>query len=253
MSSELEQLEALAQRLRTVPVVAPSPVARERGWNLVRSQIRYAPQTRSVAPLNWRLGLAAAFAAVLLIIGTLGAAASSLPDSPLYPLKSFEESVQGLIAFQPVDQFNFHLKLARRRLAEAQAMFAAGHTDLGIRMLNALDDQISEAAEVVHSVKSSDPRLGDQMGTALTAAVEAHTQSLTSLQGKLTNPRALNAIANAEDHAQRALQVASGPSTSPTPQDKGHPSPKGSGSGPRGGFSGNQPSLSPSGQASNKP
>jgi hypothetical protein len=191
--------------------------------------------------------MALGLAAVLLAIGTLGAAASSLPDSALYPLKGLEESAQGLVTFQPVDRFNFHLMLSRRRLAEAQAMFAAGRTELGIKMLDALDDQIAQAADVVRSVRSADPQLGTRMGEALSKAVEAHAQLLSGLQGKVTNPRALNAIANAEDHAQRAIQVANGPSASPSPtaEQKTHPSPKGS---ERGGPA-NQPSGDPSSTA----
>ena len=124
MTSEAQRLERLAERLRAVDPVAPSPGAKIRGWNLVLAAVERSATVRSrVHPVR-RLVIAAVAATVLLVAGAVAASAESLPDSAFYPLKGVIENVRGALAFSPSDKLAYHLDLAQARLTEAEAMLA---------------------------------------------------------------------------------------------------------------------------------
>jgi len=169
--------------------------------------------------------LAGMAAAAFLVVGAVAAAADSLPDSTLYPIKGSIERVEGVFVFSSTDRFNFHLSLARTRLREAEAMFARHRVDLADNALNALEDELGSAADVVKSVKGSDPAVAGSLEQELRQAVETHDNQLAGLQGQVSNPTAVTAIARARDRAQNALQVAAAPAdhgqgkatTSPSP------------------------------------
>ena len=120
----MERLERLAERLRAVDPVMPSPGAKIRGWNLVLAAVEQSATVRSRTHPVRRLVLAAVAAAVLLVAGAVAASADSLPDSALYPLKGVMENVRGALAFSPSEKLAYHLDLARTRLTEAEAMIA---------------------------------------------------------------------------------------------------------------------------------
>src|SRR5206468_5796111 len=111
---EARRLEALAERLRTVDPIAPSPGAKIRGWNLVLAGVTQSATRRPRVSVT-RLVLAAAAAGVLLVAGALAASADSLPDSALYPLKGAWEQVRGTLAFSPSAKLAFHLELSQTR------------------------------------------------------------------------------------------------------------------------------------------
>ena len=230
--SEVERLERLAERLRSVDPVMPSPGAKIRGWNLVLAAVEQSATVRSRSHPVRRLVLAAVAAVVLLVGGAVAASADSLPDSALYPLKSVVENARGMLAFSPSDKLAYHLDLARTRLTEAEAMIARHRIDLAGVALSSLDDQLNDAALVVQSELQSDPALAASLEDRLAQAIATHDQQLAGLQGEVTNPAAIAAITQARDRATQALQTSigsagaspagngKGPSTSP------HPTPK---------------------------
>ena len=226
--SEAQRLEQLAERLRSVEPAMPSPAAKIRGWNLVIAEVQKPTSRRSNARSTVRLVLAGLAAAALLVAGAVAAAADSLPDSALYPIKGTIETVEGAFAFSPAAQFNYHLSLARTRLREAEAMFARHRVDLADRALAGLDEQLNGAALAVQTAKAADPALGTGLERQLQQAVDTHDNQLAGLQGQVTNPAALTAITNARDRAQLALQVAAAPvgngqgSTETSPSGKAH-------------------------------
>src|ERR1700682_2360453 len=126
----MERLERLAQRLRSVDPVMPSPGAKIRGWNLVLAAVEQSATARKRTHPVRRLVLAAVAAAVLLVAGAVAASADSLPDSALYPLKGVVENVRGALAFGPADRVRFNTNIPRTRLIEAQAMIARHRLDL---------------------------------------------------------------------------------------------------------------------------
>jgi hypothetical protein len=240
--SEMERLERLAERLRAVDPVMPSPGAKIRGWNLVLAAVEQSATIRSRSHPVRRLVLAAVAAAVLLVGGAVAASADSLPDSALYPLKGVVENVRGALAFSPSDKLAYHLDLARTRLTEAEAMIARHRLDLAGEALSGMNDQLNEAALVVQSEQQSDPALAASLENRLVQAIATHDQQLAGLQGQVTNPTAVAAITRARDQAAQALQTAAKPapsngggkpSTTPSAKGQGngtsatpHPTPK---------------------------
>jgi Domain of unknown function (DUF5667) len=242
LTPEVQRLERLAERLRSVDPVMPSPGAKIRGWNLVLAAVEQSASVRSRSHPVRRLVLAAVAAAVLLVGGAVAASADSLPDSALYPLKSMVENVRGALAFSPSDKLAYHLDLARTRLTEAEAMIARHRLDLAGQALSGLTDQLNEAALVVQAEKQIDPALAASLENRLIQAIATHDQQLAGLQGQVTNPAAVAAITQARDRAAQALQTAAQPassnggvkpSTSPSAKGQGngasatpHPTPK---------------------------
>jgi hypothetical protein len=226
----MERLERLAERLRAVDPVMPSPGAKIRGWNLVLAAVEQSATVRSRTHPVRRLVLAAVAAAVLLVAGAVAASADSLPDSALFPLKGVMENVRGALAFSPSDKLAYHLDLARTRLTEAEAMIARHRIDLADQALSSLDDQLNDAALVVQAEKAGDPALAASLENRLVQAIATHDQQLAGLQGQVTNPAAIAAITQSRDRAAQALQTSNGkPSASPGngkgPSTSPHPTP----------------------------
>ena len=220
-------MERLAERLRAVDPVSPSPGAKIRGWNLVIGAVEQSATSRARRRPLALLLVAGFIAAVLLLAGAIAASADDLPDSPLYPLKGVLEQARGALAFSPSDRLTYHLDLARTRLAESEAMIARHRLDLASRALNALDGQLYDAALVVQAEKQSDPAIGAAMERRLRQAIVTHDTQLASLLGEVTDPAAVKAITKAREDALRALQVATTPATPATPGSsvgKGNPS-----------------------------
>ena len=213
MTPEMERLERLAERLRSVDPVMPSPGAKIRGWNLVLAAVEQSATARKRTHPVRRLVLAAVAAAVLLVAGAVAASADSLPDSALYPLKGVVENVRGALAFSPSDKLAFHLDLARTRLTEAEAMIARHRIDLADQALGSLNEQLNDAALVVQAETQSDPTLAASLQGRLVQAIATHDQQLAGLQGQVTNAAALSAITQARDRAAQALQTANKPAT----------------------------------------
>jgi hypothetical protein len=201
----------LAERLRAIEPAQPSPAAKIRAWNLALAELQKPSSRSRKSASRGRLMLAGLAAAALLVAGAVGAAADSLPDSALYPIKGAVENVQGIVALTPGDRFDHHLALARTRLREAEAMFASHRVDLADQALNQLDDQLTSAAVLVRTIKATDPAVAGSLEQKLKQAVEIHDNQLAGLQGQVTNPTAVSAITKARNRALDALQVAAAP------------------------------------------
>ena len=243
MASEVQRLERLAERLRAVDPVAPSPGAKIRGWNLVLAAVEQSATVRSHGRPIRRLLVAAATVTILLVAGALAASADSLPDSTLYPLKGVLENVRGALTFSQSDRLVQHLDLAKTRLTEAEAMLARHRVDLAGRALNALNDQLNVAAELVQNAKQSDPAIGAAMQNRLSQAIATDDKQLVVLQGQAANPTAASALAQARDRAAEALKVAQAPA-SPNSQSSPSASPSGTAQG-QGATSSPQPTTTP--------
>lgn len=206
MRSEAQRLEALAERLRAVEPVTPSPVAKIRAWNLVEASIERSTTVRAPVRSPWRLALAGCAAAALLAAGGVAASANSLPDSPLYPVKGALERAEGVLAFSPSDRLTYHLNLAQTRLTEAEAMIAGHRLDLAEQALADMNQQLEDAAAVVASEQQDMPAVAADMQNRLQQAIAVHDSQLAGMQGEVTNPTAQQAIARARDRAEQALQ-----------------------------------------------
>lgn len=216
MTSEVQRLERLAERLRAVEPYVPPPGAKIRGWNLLLAAVEQSTMARSrVHPVR-RLIIGAAAAVVLLLVSAGAVSADSLPDSPLYPLKGVLENLRGTLTFSAADKVTYHLDLAKTRLTEAETMIARHRPDLAATSLKALDDQLIGAALVVQAERQANPGAAVRLQDRLRQAVATNDQQLASLQGQVNTPAALGAIVQARAHAADALKLAGGPAASPT-------------------------------------
>ncbi|HEY9288174.1 MAG TPA: DUF5667 domain-containing protein [Candidatus Dormibacteraeota bacterium] len=227
MRSEAQRLEALAERLRAVEPMTPSPVAKIRAWNLVAASIEQSTSVRAPARSPWRLALAAAAAVALLVAGGVAASANSLPDSPLYPAKGALERAEGVLAFSPSDRLTYHLNLAQTRLTEAEAMIAGHRLDLAEQALADMNQELDDAAAVVSGERDM-PAVAADMENRLQQAITAHDQQLAGMQAEVTNPTAQQAIAKARDRANQSLQALT---VNPGNDNQANPSGQGQGQG----------------------
>lgn len=136
-ASELRPLLEAALAVREAPRPRLSPRAnaagRQRLMRAVARKRREREARRARRPLlRWpwlrlpRPSLApiAAFLALTIVLASVGAvtaAADSLPDSPLYPVKLATERVQLAFTLDPAERARLHLSFAERRLQEVQA------------------------------------------------------------------------------------------------------------------------------------
>jgi hypothetical protein len=213
----MDRFERLAERLQAVQPVNPDSATRIRAWNLVSA--RLAGRQVAVPARRWRpIRLTSALVAALavLLVGTAVASAQSLPNSPLYPIKRFDEGLRATLTLGAQARFSYHLELARIRLAEAQAMVDAGRLDLAEVALESYEADLSEAAaEAEQAGSAADQAL---LESRLQQAIQVHDAQLAHLQGQVTNPAALAAIQAARD---RALNTTP-PAASPKPKGPAH-------------------------------
>jgi hypothetical protein len=128
-AAELREVRELNLLLVTLPPAPPVAVAPF--WLKLQAAL---PQRRTLKLPSFsgyrRMSVAFAMAAATALAATVSAfaAPSALPDSPLYPVKHFEEDLR--LALTPSNErLNVQLQLASERLREAQAM-AANHKPL---------------------------------------------------------------------------------------------------------------------------
>lgn len=223
MIPEGRRLEGLAERLRSVQPLMPSPAAKIRGWNLVAASLERSTVRPRGSSMR-RLVLAAVAVAVLLVAGGVAASASSLPDSPLYPMKTALEQLRGTFAFTASDRLAYHLDLAQTRLTEAEAMMASHRIDLAAQALGAMELQLDDAAAVVATQQQADPVLAAGLQSRLQQAITVHDAQLAQLQGQVSNPAAIAAITDARARAQQSLARVNGATNN---GNNGNPNPGG--------------------------
>jgi len=137
LESLLQTSLALAQRSSAIQ---PAPEFKEQ-VHLQLQAMLYAKQKekeRARIPVwyrRWALATAAVLGFLLIGIGTVGAAASTLPDATLYPVKLAAEQVKVTLAFSDMDKAKMHIQCAERRADEMVQVARQGKSDK-ITMLN---------------------------------------------------------------------------------------------------------------------
>ncbi len=127
LRKELEPLLTTALRAHTVAPEHPDLAFRSR----LRYRLEGAAQVSARRPRPafalWRTRLASAAVTLLLLFlvagGAIGVSASSLPDSPLYPLKRATENAHLALTPDLAQRFWLRLNFAERRLMEAHALW----------------------------------------------------------------------------------------------------------------------------------
>jgi hypothetical protein len=120
LSADERRLAAQLEKL----AVSPSP---ERRANIMAAVRAAQPARRSFIG-RWRVALAVAGAAAILMTSTVGAVASSgdaLPNNPNYSLRVLGEQVR-LVLADPSTREHLRIAFANTRIAQAQATIAHG-------------------------------------------------------------------------------------------------------------------------------
>ncbi|HVH65137.1 MAG TPA: DUF5667 domain-containing protein [Candidatus Acidoferrum sp.] len=177
-AAELGQVRELNLLLVSLPP-AP-PVSFAPFWLKLQAVL---PQRRALRLPNFaryrRLGVALAMAtvAVLLAAGTALAAPSAMPDSPLYPVKQLEESLQ--LATTPASgRLAVEMDQAAERLREAQVMAANHKPLLAANSLRSFQVLVNDSAEALKH--PADPRIAQSALSRLRAGLDAVEQENAS-------------------------------------------------------------------------
>ena len=110
------------------------------------------------------IAFAAAAFATLTAVTCAFAAESSLPDSPLFPLKGMEESVRLALTPAPARP-QAELAIASERLREAQVMVASGKPALAVKSVRAF--RVMLPAIIAGLTQASDPKVARDQVRAL--------------------------------------------------------------------------------------
>ncbi|HEX5691657.1 MAG TPA: DUF5667 domain-containing protein, partial [Roseiflexaceae bacterium] len=130
LAEELAPLLAAAKLARHIPQPQLNPGARLAIQRQMRSAIAGRAPLRAARAPWYRMTvmrLAAAFVIAFLALGSgVAAAQSSLPGSPLYPVKRAGEELRLGLTFKPEQRAALHMDLARVRLDETLALLNSG-------------------------------------------------------------------------------------------------------------------------------
>ena len=220
-SAELRQVRELNLLLVTLPP-AP-PVAFAPFWLKLQAVL---PQRRVLhMPFLGsyrRVGLAVAIAgcAVLAVGATALAAPAAMPDSPIYPVKQLEESIQlGLAPASGV--LSVQLQQANERLREAYTMSSNHKPLLAAQSLRAFRVTLNAAAA---ALKRADPRIAAKQEDRLRAGLAAVEKENAVKNDDDVDVRNLVVSATTDlDRIER--QASEPPAASPTPMVSTEPTP----------------------------
>ncbi len=135
-SPELESLlQASCALAKRASAIEPGPEFKAQVHQRLQAML-YAEQKkleeRARIPVwhrRWALAMTAVLGFLLIGIGAVGAAASTLPDETLYPVKLATEQVKLTLAFSDMDKAMMHIQYAERRADEMVQMARQGKSD----------------------------------------------------------------------------------------------------------------------------
>jgi hypothetical protein len=188
MADELEPLLRTAETLRTMPKPVLAPEAKARIEDQVLAAVAgnprlvAAPRPRPRFALpRWRVprwainALTLVLALIVAMTAVVGASADALPDSALYPFKRISENVWLWVA-PARSESRIHLELARRRLAEIEAMAAKDKFEADV--LEALDQEVEATLAAAEALP---PALALPVLDEVSAFAETQRQTLADV------------------------------------------------------------------------
>jgi len=197
---EADAFVALALRFQAAPPLQVDPdfarrleqrmLARNAVLHLERPVRRWAFLRLLRAHPVLRVALGLCFLLLLLFTGVLvGAAQATNPDSPLYPVKHWEQQVQVSLATSPENQVHLDLQFAQDRLKTLVALADATHAQAYSEALVELDQQLAAASRAIDTLPAGaeHDRVESQLATLQAAA--RHT--LRGLLPQLALPQRL--------------------------------------------------------------
>jgi hypothetical protein len=183
LDRKLDPLLQVAEKLWAMPKPALSPRAKAEiearllGTAQTSHRLRSAATRRAGARPRWRWaieGLSAAFVAILLFTASAAAASTSLPASPLYPVKLATEGAWLWLA-PTHDEPRLHLLFAHRRLDEAMLLARQGRFDPAT-----LEAMNAETEAALTDLQDLPPALAWPLLGDLTALTAEQTRELSA-------------------------------------------------------------------------
>jgi hypothetical protein len=165
---EVRQLNLLLVSLPPAPPVAFAPF-----WLKLQAVLPQRRSLRTPSIFNSRrvgIAFALATAGVLVAAATALAAPAAMPDSPLYPVKQLEESIQ-LVTVPTSGRLAVELQQASERLIEARQMAANHKPLLAADSLRAFQVTLNGAAARLKN--PADPRVAAEDLKRLQAGLDA--------------------------------------------------------------------------------
>jgi hypothetical protein len=187
---------------------------------------------------QFRMALAGVLMLVVVGTGTASAAQGSVPGDLLYTVKiSITEPVELALAPSASAKADVQVRLAERRIEEAQSLAAEGRLEAGVaeQLATSFDAHAESAQQLADSVEESDPGTATEVKTKLAASFSVQGAVLFKL-GKDSNNSgskeqsdvlATRVIARAEGPARVTAQtklfaaMAPAPTTDPTSNESG--------------------------------
>jgi len=205
-AAELEPLLRTALETKMAAAIKPRPEFRQRAGNEFQAAIREMPSKGRRSSSRWQLRWVIPVTIIVVLLtagtGTVFAAANSLPDSPLYPVKLATESVH--LAFTPSAEGKAELyaKFVDYRVEEIVKMAEKGKVD-----------QIEKVTERMNSQLLAMATLELNGGTL------AEEKSMLALQAptSTTNASTSNAVPFMRTVPTTTIIVTQPPAATPTP------------------------------------
>jgi len=153
-ADELRPLLLTAQNVKATPMSRPRSHAQQAGLQRFLGQALAMRRAREQRPLVtlWRPLAAAAAALVLMLFlgggATVYAAAGSLPDSPLYPIKLATEEARLWFVFDENDRAGMLLDQSETRMTEIRKLVQQGKPVEG-NVLSAMRGRMTRATDII--------------------------------------------------------------------------------------------------------
>lgn len=173
-----------------------------------------------VSRLSFRVASAALVLAIALAsLGTVNAAADSLPDSPLYAVKLATERVQLALALSPESKARLHLSFAERRLWEVRTQAELGKPISPV----ALGGMMSETEQALAVIAKAPQPEAWRLLNSFMALIEKQQETLEGVSAEIPPPvreTVAEAIEDVQEKRQEAAAIAKAAATStPTPTE----------------------------------
>jgi hypothetical protein len=162
-ADELRPLLETALAAREASAIQPRPDFRARARYQFQSALKETAAGKSRTSWGWFPRWATAVAVVLVLVlaggGTVFAADSSMPDSPLYSVKLATEQVRLALTPSQMGKARLCAELADRRVAEIAYMADKGDAQQVELITQRLDDKLDLLVVLVGGEKAAEPEM----------------------------------------------------------------------------------------------
>lgn len=162
-AAELKPLLETAMVAREASAIQPRPDFRARARYQFHSALKETAAGRSRASWGWFPRWATVVAVVLVLVlgggGTVLAADSSMPDSPLYSVKLATEQVRLALTPSPMGKARLCAELADERVVEIAYMADKGDARQVELITQRLDDKLDLLVVLVGGEKAGEPEM----------------------------------------------------------------------------------------------